>query len=196
MTQKLKTVLCLAAFALLIVVVALGYNALAGRTEPPQIAFPEEAAGPAEETGAVRQRAPDFAFVDRNGNGMRFSDITAGGKPVVLNFWASWCPSCRNETPGFERVYRDRGDEVKFVMLGLADGVRETVETGMRYIEDGGFTLPVYFDTLREGAIAYGIRFIPTTVLIDAEGYVITAMQGAVNEARLRSAIDAMLSPR
>ena len=186
MTQKVKVCLGAAGLALLIVIAVVAYNTLAIRVSPADLtALTEE--------GPARQRAPDFTLTDRDGNSLRFSEIIARGKPVVLNFWASWCPACRNEKPGFERVYRDRGDEVKFVMLGLADGVRETVETGQRYIEESGFTLPVYFDTLQEGARAHGIRFLPTTVFIDGDGYIVTETQGMVNEETLRRAIDFML---
>jgi len=185
MTQKLKICLGMAGLALVIAVAVFAHNALASRASPADwVAFAEEPAA------AQLQRAPDFALTDWDGNSLRFSDILAGGKPVVLNFWASWCPACRNETPGFERVYRDHGEEVKFVMLNLVDGVRETLESGQRYIREGGFTLPVYFDTLQEGLFAYGIRFLPTTLFIDRAGYVVTGVQGAVNEETLRAIVD------
>jgi len=190
MTRKLKAFLGIAGLVLLIAVAMFAYNAFAGRVGMTDLLVLSEER---VTWGDERQRAPDFAMIDWDGNPLRFYDIVADGKPVVLNFWASWCPACRNEKPGFEKVYRDRGGEVRFVMLGLADGVRETVETGRRYIEEGGFTLPVYFDTLREGALAYGIRFLPTTVFIDGDGYVATFAQGMVDEESLRRAIDFML---
>ncbi|MCL2191714.1 MAG: TlpA family protein disulfide reductase [Treponema sp.] len=192
MTRKLKTFLGVAGLAALIIVAAFAYNAFADRVVTTELlVIPVERDG----TGAAtqRERAPDFALIDWDGNPIRFSDIVAGGKPVVLNFWASWCPACRNEKPGFERVYRDRGGDARFVMLGLADGVRETVETGRNYIEGGGFTMPVYFDTMQEGVRAYGIRFLPTTVFIDGDGYIVAEMQGMVSEEALRRAIDFML---
>jgi len=192
MTRKLKTFLGVAGLAALIIVAAFAYNAFADRVVTTELlVIPVERDG----TGAAtqRERAPDFALIDWDGNPIRFSDIVAGGKPVVLNFWASWCPACRNEKPGFERVYRDRGGDARFVMLGLADGVRETVETGRGYIEGGGFTMPVYFDTMQEGVRAYGIRFLPTTVFIDGDGYIVAEMQGMVSEEALRRAIDLML---
>jgi len=193
MAQKLKLFLGMAGLALLIVVAMVAYNMLVSRVDPAdRFAFLEEWDGAEAEVYAHRHEAPDFALVDWDGNSRRFSDL-ATGQPTVLNFWASWCPSCRLEKPGFEMVYRDRGAEVKFVMLGLADGVRETVETGQRYIEEGGFTLPVYFDTLQEGVMAHGIRFLPTTVFIDREGYIVTEMVGAVDEQTLRAVIDFLL---
>jgi len=187
MTQKLKTGLGMAGLALFIAIAVIAYSTLAGRVSPANSpVFTEESA-------AGRQRAPDFTLTDWDGNSLRFSDIVAEGKPVILNFWASWCPACRNEKPGFEKVYQERGEEVKFVMLGLVDGVRETVQTAQRYIEEGGFTLPVYFDTLREGLVVYGVRFIPATVFVDRDGYIVTAVQGAVDEDTLREIIDQLM---
>jgi len=194
MTQKLKICLGAVGLALLIVVAAIAHNALVNRVGPmDRLALPEEWDGAEGETPVQRRRAPDFAMMDWGGNETRLSDVLAEGRPVVLNFWASWCPSCRREKPGFEAVYRDVGGRVKFVMLGLVDGARETVETGRRYIMDGGFTLPVYFDTLWEGASAYGIRFIPATTFIDRDGYIVSEVQGELDEQSLRRAIDFLL---
>jgi len=199
MAKKLKICLGIAGLALLIAVSMIAYNTLVGwvglanRLALPEQADPAYSLALPEHQAPPRQRAPDFAMTDWDGNSLRFSDIIAGGKPVVLNFWASWCHACRSEKPGFETVYRDLGAKVKFAMVGLVDGVRETVETGQRYIETNGFTLPVYFDTLREGAVAYGVRFLPTTVFIDANGYIITQTHGATDEETLRIAIDFML---
>jgi len=194
MTQKLKICLGVAGLALLIIVAAIVYNALVNLAEPmDRLALPEEWSGAEEEATVQRRRAPDFAMTDWDGNAIRLSDVLAGGRPVVLNFWASWCPSCRREKPGFEAVYRDAGEQVKFVMLGLVDGVRETVETGQRYITDGGFTLPVYFDTFQEGISAYGIRFIPATMFIDRNGYIVAEARGELDEQNLRRAINFLL---
>jgi len=195
MNGKLKAALGAAGLALLVGGAVLAYNALSGWVGfADRLALPAEPgeAGP-DAPSAPRQRAPDFAMTDWRGDGVRLSEILAGGRPVVLNFWASWCPACRAEKPGFESVYREFGAEVKFVMLCLVDGARETVESGRRHIEAGGFTLPVYFDTAREGMLAYGIRGIPATVFIGADGYVVAAAQGALDEGSLRMAVDFLL---
>jgi len=186
MTQKAKLALGTAGLAVLVAAAVVGYNVLARTAALPAIELP--AAGAAQ-----RQPAVDFAMTDRDGNTVSLSQITAEGRPVVLNFWASWCPACRAEKPGFESVHRDYGDSVKFVMLALVDGARETVETATRYFESGGFTLPMYLDTAREGAAAYGIRALPTTVFIDRDGYILTGIQGMVPEDTLRQAVAFML---
>jgi thiol-disulfide isomerase/thioredoxin len=126
MTQKLKLALGAAAFVVLIAAAAVGYNALNSRVKLAQ----ELAAEP----GSDLVKAPDFSMTDKDGNTVTLSGLIANGKPVVLNFWASWCPPCKVEMPEFDRVYQEFGGEVQFVMLNLADGQRETIEKGGQYV--------------------------------------------------------------
>jgi len=189
MNKKARLAIGVASLAVLVAASVVVYDVFSDRVDTSdRVAIPDSGGEPAD-----RELAPDFAMTDWAGNGIRLSDITARGRPVILNFWASWCPPCEAEMPDFDRVHADFGDEVEFVMLSVTDGVRETVETGRRFIEDGGFAMPVFFDTSREGAIAYGVRSIPTTLFIDGDGYVITGVQGAIDEDILRRVVDFML---
>jgi thioredoxin-related protein len=92
--------------------------------------------------------------------------------------------------PDFNKVYLEIGSEINFVMVDLTDGQQETVQLGMKYVDDNNFSFPVYFDTKQEGAYAYGIRAIPTTLFINREGYIVTGVQGAIDEKRLRRDIE------
>ena len=133
-----------------------------------------------------RVKAPDFTVQDMDGKQVKLSDFI--GRPVVINFWASWCPPCKVEMPEFEEVYQELGGEVAFLMIDLVDGQRETKEKGAEYVQGQGFTFPVYFD-LGEAATAYGIRSIPTTYFIDARGYLIAGAQTAINAETLHKGI-------
>ena len=189
MKQKLKIVIGVSAFALLLCAAAIAYNAI-GRQVKPDNEMLLANDGDTENSAANKQKAPDFGMVDRNGNNVTLSGIIAGGKPVIVNFWASWCPPCKVEMPDFNKVYLEIGDEINFVMVDLTDGRQETVQLGMKYVDDNNFSFPVYFDTRQEGAYAYGIRAIPTTLFIDREGYVAAGIQGAIDEETLRKGIE------
>ena len=192
MKNKVKIVVGIIIFTLIIALAVIGYNVLIDRVdlyEPPQGSPQDSPQGsPADSPASNRQRAADFTVLDVDGNEVRLSEMM--GKPVVLNFWASWCPSCRREQPAFDRVYQDVGEEIQFMMVNLTDGTRETLEGAKRYVQDEGYSFPVYFDTNREGATAYTIFSIPTTVFIDSEGYIVRRVQGAMDESALRKQID------
>jgi len=136
--------------------------------------------------------APDFTVYDASGGEIKLSDML--GAPVVLNFWASWCPPCRSEMPDFEKVYLETGDTVRFMMINATDGSRETVKSGAEYIAEHGYSFPVYYDTDQDAAAKYGIRALPTSVFIDADGYVAAGAEGAIDEAALRTGIGMIMA--
>ena len=130
---------------------------------------------------------PDFRVLDTEGNPVKLSDFF--GTPIVLNFWASWCPPCKSELPDFEAACKKYEGKVTFLMVNMTDGERETVEIAKRYVESMGYTFPVYFDTRFEAAYAYGIRSIPTTYFIGADGSVEAKATGMISAAQLEQGI-------
>ena len=136
--------------------------------------------------------APEFTVTDEEGSAVRFSDKI--GKPIVLNFWASWCPPCKQEMPDFESAYAAYGDRVEFMMINMTDVNRETVDIAKAYIEKMGYTFPVYYDTAYEVARVYSVYSLPTTYFIDADGNLIAHATGMINENTLMRGLE-MIAP-
>lgn len=132
--------------------------------------------------------APDFTVYDAAGNPVKLSDYF--GKPIVLNFWASWCGPCQMEMPDFQEKYETLDGQVQFLMINMTDGSRETVTSASEFIKDRGYTFPVLYDTETDAAAAYSANSLPTTYFIDANGYVIARATGAISGDTLQRGID------
>ncbi|MBQ9922039.1 MAG: TlpA family protein disulfide reductase [Clostridia bacterium] len=130
--------------------------------------------------------APDFTVYDGEGNEVKLSDYV--GKPIILNFWASWCPPCRSEMPHFEKAYTQNSD-IQFLMVNMTSSDRESEEKAKKYIADEGYTFPVLYDTEGDAAITYGAYSLPMTILINEKGELVTYAVGALSEENLQTAV-------
>jgi len=160
----------------------VAYNVLRGQAEALT-----QGSQPQGEEGWV---GADFTVTDAEGNPVRLSDLR--GKPVVLNFWASWCPLCRQEMPEFDEAHRELGGEIQFMMVDLTDGARETMASAAAFVQEQGYSFPVYFDTQGQAAEACGIRSIPATYFIDSRGRVVSSRVGALSREDLRAGLESI----
>ena len=136
--------------------------------------------------------APDFTVLDAEGNQVRLSDLM-NGKPMVLNFWASWCPPCVGELPHFEAAAKQYEGEVVFMMINLTDGVTETYDGAKEFIASNGYTFPSYFDTLGEGMSLFVGQYVPITWFVNADGTLLGYMEGAMDADTLEQCIQLAL---
>lgn len=135
--------------------------------------------------------APDFSCLNTEGEQVKLSDYQ--GKPVVINFWATWCPPCRSELADFDAMYAKYGEEVQFMMVDLTDGSRETIETVEDFVAENKYSFPVFYDTEGSGVMAYGINAVPQTFFITSDGKVQARQVGAMTGDRLESQLQTLL---
>lgn len=131
--------------------------------------------------------APDFEVLDEEGNKVKLSDYK--GKPVVLNFWATWCHYCKVEMPDFDRAYANYPD-VQFMMVNATDGVQETLETAKEYIEKEGYSFDVFYDVNMDAVSSYYVTGFPSTFFIDKNGNLIARGSGALDYESLVRGIE------
>lgn len=132
--------------------------------------------------------APDFTAPAFAGGELRLAELY--GRPVVLNFWASWCPPCRAEARGVERVwraYRDRG--VVFVGVNIQDS-----EPSARiYLREFDLTYSNVRDANGAITTAYAVAGLPTTLFIDRQGQIVNRWVGPLSEQRLAAWVEELL---
>ncbi len=200
MTDKKKLAVTITVLLLTMIISATIYNSYKDRVDPAtgeltrtaqlENQIPVIPTEP-EALDAVSVAAQDFAMQDAAGNSVSLSSFE--GKPVVLNFWTSWCSYCKAEMPDFEAAYKQYGDQAQFVMLNAVKS-ENNGEDGRRFIEDAGYTFPVFYDTDGSATTLYAIRGFPATIFIDKDGKIIERSLGKITRAKLDENIEKLIA--
>lgn len=131
----------------------------------------------------IGSSAPDFALPDFDGKEIKLSDFR--GRPVLINFWGTYCPPCVDEMPLIQEYY-DRYKDRGFVVLGVNEN--DPLVTAKAFVRQLGLSFPILMDkdTVRK---AYGVTAYPTTFFVDESGKVVAIWEGEMNEDILRAAV-------
>lgn len=136
---------------------------------------------------AVGRPAPDFSLPTLDGGTFRLSDHR--GKPVVLNFWATWCGPCQRELPAIQQAAEHYDGVVVFAAVDQA----ETLETVQRFAENMGLSIVVPMDGEQEVGETYKVLGLPTTYFIDDNGIIRSVWMGEMNSVTLAENIAGIL---
>lgn len=159
-----------------------GPLSVAGAPTPAASTPSEIGVGPLDDQRPIKgQPAPDFVLRDAAGKLVKLSDLR--GNVVFVNFWASWCTSCKKEMPDIQKIYDEKhaaGLEV------LAVNWQEDLETASAFFESVGVRLPLLLD--RNGSVyaQYRLQGLPDSFFVDREGRIAALQFGSLTEAKMR----------
>lgn len=145
----------------------------------------------------INAAGSDFTLTDLNGREWTLSGLK--GKVVLLNFWATWCPPCQREMPGFQSLHERMGDDGEVIVLTVASaaleqmGEEESKKAVSEFIKEQNYTFPVLYDPTGEVWAVYQQEGIPANYIIDKQGNVRFLMAGAFSsEDEMNAALEAV----
>lgn len=122
--------------------------------------------------------APDFSLEKLGGGSISLAEYR-GKKPVVLDFWASWCPNCRRDIPHLNSFYQKYKDQVEVIGINL----QENPSTVQNYISSQGVSYPIALDPYGQASRAYGVQYTNFHVLVDKNGDLVRTVPGDISES-------------
>lgn len=136
----------------------------------------------------VGRAAPNFTLDQLDGPAVTLSKLR--GQIVVINFWASWCTQCQVEQAALDRTWQQFQDS-GVVVLGV--DFEDTVGDARNYVRTANVSYPVVGDAGSRAALAYGLRGVPETFVVNRSGHIVNHIIGPINAATLTSEINSML---
>ena len=147
---------------------------------------PQEDGSPANQDSRIGSPAPSFRLVDLKGEAQALENYT--GRPLIINFWTTWCRLCVAEMPLLQELYGS-GEDVTV----LAVNIKERQEDVEVFIRDAGYTFPVLLDENGEAASAYRVRGLPTTFAVNADGVITAVRIGAFDAQGLAALVESAM---
>lgn len=183
MHNKKKLLIITSSIIGLLVFSVVGYNYLTS----------DYIEAPQHNNSSDKKTAMDFTVYNSDNEEVKLSDFN-GEKPVVVNFWASWCPPCKSEMPYFqEATDKYSRDDIEILMVNLTDGMRETRAIATEYLTENSYNMNVLFDDDFNAANTYNISAVPRTIFIDKEGNIIKDHTGVISSDDLNKYITQLI---
>ncbi|MBA4601929.1 TlpA family protein disulfide reductase [Thermoactinomyces mirandus] len=171
----------------ILIVIAVGgafWTANSGKGDSPNqttSSRTEQASVQRDESPQEKMKAPDFTLQTLDGKTVQLSKN--GGKPSLINFWASWCPPCKVEMPYIQKAYEKYGNQVNFMMVNLT--AMDDKAKMEQFLKEGSYDFPVLLDETGKVGEMYQAFSIPTTYIVDENGIIINHIMGAMSESQL-----------
>jgi len=127
----------------------------------------------------------ELSLVRLGGGTINLADYR-GEKPVILDFWASWCPNCRRDMPRLNAWYQKYKDKVEVIGINL----QESSDVALRFVDSRNITFPIALDPKRQASLTFRIQYTNTHILINKEGYVVKVIPGDIRESDIISLIN------
>jgi peroxiredoxin len=183
----LRNIVATIAVGLVIVGLVLFFDRPGGEGSSESVTLTAGASGPAPRIG---EPAPEFEVLGLDGETFRLSDFR--GQPVWINFWATWCPPCRAETPDMQAVY-EANQDAGLVLIALS--IAESADTVRDYVERVGVTYTIGLDQSTAISATYRIVGLPTHFFIDRDGIVRELRIGSMSRGTMEKKVEAIMLP-
>ena len=188
--KKKGAIVLLVVLAAVVAVAVIAYSALPGirASMPYQLTAVDEA------DPVAKVALAGCTIKDSGGETLALGDIAAKSrKPVVMNVWATWCPHCVEEMNDYQKLFDEYGDRIDFVMLNLNDTAGEP-EAARAYVQEHGYTFPVYYDVDSSVCNALAITGIPVSAVLSADGDLLLFRSGTINYQAMKGTIENLLN--
>ena len=134
----------------------------------------------------IKLGCDDFMVYDAGGKTHKLSDYA--GKPIVVNMWATWCPPCCYELPGFDGMYKEYMGKVQFLMINVEESTE--LSNVKDFIKENKYSFPVFYDWDYIAGYTYGTEYIPQTIIINSDGEITYNEVGMIEESDLKALIE------
>lgn len=129
-------------------------------------------------------KAPEFKVSTLDGEVMKLSEYE--GQRVILNFWTTWCPPCKEEMPQLQKYFEEAAEKQNTVVLAMnMTDQEEGIAEVQQFVDKNELSFPILLDETDDVSINYGILTIPTTFILDEDGFVEEQILGPITEEML-----------